>query len=270
MGERSKKMEKSLQQPIKIIIKDDLNLLAKQAAEIFVALARRSIGKRGHFAVAISGGSTPRRMHQMLAREPYLLNIPWEKIHIFWVDERCVPQDSHKSNYGKAKRDFINDVPISKTQVHFITCEPSSGVSAKEYQKILSDFFSFENMRIPRFDLIYLGMGADGHIASLFPGHKTLYEKDKLVAAVKGGDPNVNRITMTLPLLNQARNIVFLITGEGKARTVQTVLEDRKIQLPAQKIRPLKGQVTWLLDRKAASLLSGDLHHDKVIGEYLG
>ncbi len=142
-------------------------------------------------------------------------------------------------------------------------------MSAKEYQKILSDFFSFENMRIPRFDLIYLGMGADGHIASLFPGHKTLYEKDKLVVAVKGGDPNVNRITMTLPLLNQARHIVFLITGKEKARTVQTVLEDRKIQLPAQRIRPLKGQVTWLLDRKAASLLSGDLHHDKVIGEYL-
>jgi 6-phosphogluconolactonase len=253
----------------KIIIKDDPILLAKQAAEIFVASASRSVDKRGRFSVAISGGSTPRRMHKMLAREPYILNIPWGKIHIFWVDERCVSQNSHKSNYGTAKRDFINEVPISKTQVHLIACESSPEMSAKEYQKILSDFFSFEPARIPSFDLIYLGMGADGHIASLFPGHKTLYEKEKLVVAVKGGDPNVNRITMTLPLLNQARHIVFLITGEGKARTVQTVLEDRKIQLPAQKIRPLNGQVTWLLDRKAASLLSEDLHHDKVIGEYL-
>ncbi len=250
----------------KIIIKDDPILLAKQAAEIFVASARRSVGKRGRFAVAISGGSTPRRMHKMLAREPYFLNIPWGKIHIFWVDERCVPQDNRESNCGMAKRDFINEVPISETQVHLITCESSPGVSAKEYQKILSDFFSFKSTRITRFDLIYLGMGADGHIASLFPGQKTLYEKEKLAVAVKGGDPNVNRISMTLPVLNQARHIVFLITGEEKARTVQTVLEDRKIRLPAQKIRPLNGQLTWLLDRGAASLLSGDLQHDKVNG----
>ena len=131
---------------------------------------------------------------------------------------------------------------------------------------MLSDVFAFGSMGIPRLDLIYLGMGADGHIASLFPGQKALYEKKKLVLAVKGGDPNVNRISMTLPLLNQARHIVFLVTGEEKARTVQTVLENTKIRLPAQKIRPLNGQLTWLLDRKAASLLSGNLHHDKVNG----
>ncbi len=151
--------------------------------------------------------------------------------------------------------DFINEVPISETQVHLIRCESSPQVSAKEYQKILNDFFSFETTRIPRFDLIFLGIGVDGHIASLFPGQKTLYEKEKLVMAVKGGDPNVNRISMTLPLLNQARHIAFLITGEEKAKTIQTVLEDRKIRLPAQKIRPLNGQLTWLLDRGAASLL---------------
>jgi len=249
-----------------IIIKDDPILLAKQAAEIFVASASRSVGKRGRFSVAISGGSTPRRMHKMLAREPYVLNIPWGKTHIFWVDERCVSQDSHESNFGVAKRDFINEVPISETQVHLITCKSSPRVSAKEYQKILNDFFSFERTRIPRFDLIYLGMGADGHIASLFPGQKILYEKEKLVMAVKGGDPNVNRISMTLPLLNQARHIVFLITGEKKAKTVQVVLEGKKLRLPAQKIGPPNGRLTWLLDRGAASLLSKDLHHDKVNG----
>ncbi|PQP34236.1 6-phosphogluconolactonase, partial [Desulfobacteraceae bacterium SEEP-SAG9] len=101
----------------KIIIKDDPILLAKQAAEIFVASARRSVSQRGRLAVAISGGSTPRRMHKILASEPYILNIPWGKIHIFWVDERCVPQDSHASNYGTAKSDFINEVPISETHV---------------------------------------------------------------------------------------------------------------------------------------------------------
>ena len=217
----------------KIIIKDDPILLAKQAAEIFVASARRSIDKKGLFSVALSGGSTPKRMHQMLATEPYIQNISWQKTHIFWVDERCVPQDSPESNYGTAKKDFIDDVPIPQTQVHWITCGPSPRVSAKEYQKTLKDFFSFENARIPRFDLIFLGMGTDGHIASLFPGQKSLYEKEKLVVAVKGGNPNVSRITMTLPLLNQARHIIFIITGKEKAKTVKRVLEDRKIPLPA-------------------------------------
>ena len=244
----------------KIIIKDDPILLAKQAAKIFASIAKRSIGKRGRFVVALSGGSTPRRMHKMLAKEPFIRIIPWGKTHIFWVDERCVPHDSPESNYGIAKKDFIDAVPIPETHVHFITCESSPRASAKEYQKKLNDFLYFDSKRPPRFDLIYLGMGADGHIASLFPGQKTLYEKQKLIVAVKGGDPNVKRISMTLPLLNQARCIVFMITGKEKAKTVQTVLEDRKIGLPAQEIRPLNGRLTWLLDRRAASLLSGDLH----------
>jgi len=250
----------------RIIIRDDPILLAKLAAEIFVAGARRSVDRKGLFSVAISGGSTPRRMHQMLAAEPYIHSIPWQNIHIFWVDERCVSQNSSESNYGTAKRDFIDDVPIPQSHLHWITCEPSLRKSVKEYQKTLKDVFSFERSRIPRFDLICLGMGADGHIASLFPGQKSLSEKEKLVVAVKGGDPNVNRITMTLPLLNQARHIVFMVTGEGKAKTVKKVLEDRKIRLPAQKIQPLKGRLTWLMDNGAACLLSGDLHHDNVKG----
>ena len=254
----------------KIIIKDNPSLLAKQAVKIFYDIAKGSIDKERPFTVAISGGSTPIRMHKLLATEPYIHNIPWQKSHIFWVDERCVPQDNPESNYGTAKRNFIDEVPIPQTHVHWINCDPSPRVSAKEYQKTLKDFFSFENARIPRFDLIFLGMGVDGHIASLFPGQKSLYEKEKLVVAVKGGKPNLNRITMTLPLLNQARQIVFIITGEEKSRTVQKVMEDSKIQLPAQKIRPLNGQVTWLMDRGSACLLSGDLHHDnaKILNIY--
>lgn len=250
----------------KIIIKDDPTLLAKQAAEIFVVGARGSIGKKRPWTVAISGGSSPRKMHKMLATKPYIQNIPWQKCHIFWVDERCVHQDSPESNYGTAKKDFIDEVSIPQTNVHGITCKPSPRVSAKEYQKTLKDFFSFENVPIPRFDLIFLGMGIDGHIASLFPGQKSLYEKKKLVVAVKGGNPNTNRITMTLPLLNQARHIVFIITGKEKSRIVQKVLKDSKIPLPAQKVRPPNGQVTWLMDRGAAALLTGDLHHENVEG----
>lgn len=264
MFERTEKHVTDMSFKKKIIINDDPALLAKQAAEIFVASARGSINKKRPFTVAISGGSTPRQMHKLLPTEPYVQNIPWQKSHIFWVDERCVPQDSTESNYGTAKRDFIDEVPIPQTHVHWITCESSPQMSAKKYQKTLKDFFCFENESIPRFDLIFLGMGVDGHIASLFPGQKSLYEKEKLVVTVKGGNPNVNRITMTLPLLNQARHIVFIVTGKEKSRTVQKVLEDRKIRLPAQKIRPRDGQITWLMDRGAAVLLTGDLHHESV------
>ena len=143
----------------KIIIKDDPILLAKQAAKIFASIAKRSIGKRGRFVVALSGGSTPRRMHKMLAKEPFIRTIPWGKTHIFWVDERCVSHASPESNYGIAKKDFIDAVPIPETHVHFITCESSPRASAKEYQKKLNDFLYFDSKRPPRFDLIYLGMG---------------------------------------------------------------------------------------------------------------
>jgi 6-phosphogluconolactonase len=247
-----------------IIIRDDPTLLAKQATEIFVAGAKRSIDEKRPFTVALSGGSTPRQMHKLLATEPFIQDIPWQNIHIFWVDERCVPPDSPESNFGTAKKDFIDAVPIPQTRIHWISGELSPRVSAKEYQKTLKHLFFFENASIPRFDLIFLGMGTDGHIASLFPGQKSLYEKENLIVAVKGGNPNVNRITMTLPLLNQARHIVFIVTGKKKSRMVHKVLEDGKIRLPAQKIRLRDGQVTWLMDRGAAALLTGNFHHDNV------
>jgi 6-phosphogluconolactonase len=250
----------------KIIIQDDPILLAKQAAEIFVDSARRLVDKRGRFVAAISGGSTPRRMHKMLAKEPYVLKIPWEKTHIFWVDERCVPANDRASNYGVAQGDILNRVPIPEAQVHFMKGRLSPEDGVQNYMKMLVNFFHIEDDAFPIFDLIFLGMGTDGHTASLFPGQKVLDEKKKMIVAVKGGDPNVNRISMTLPLLNQARHIVFLITGEEKARTVKAVLEDEDTQLPARKIRPLNGRLTWLLDCGAASLLSGDHHHDQIYG----
>jgi 6-phosphogluconolactonase len=247
----------------KIIIKDDPSILANRAIEIFVAEAGRAVDESGRFAVALSGGSTPREMNKMLAEGPYRLNIPWRKTHIFWVDERCVPQDSRASNFGVAKKDFITAVPIPETQVHPMKCESSPRESANKYEQVLRDYFSLTSGGMPRFDLIYLGIGTDGHTASLFPGHQALNETEKLVTAVKGGKPNVARITMTLPLLNQARHIVFLIVGTAKARTIQTILEDEKTHLPAQKIRPLKGEITWLLDRSAASLLAKEHACDK-------
>ena len=206
--------------------------------------------------------TTPRLFYRMLALEPYVSEIPWDKMHIFWVDERCVPENDAASNYGAAKKDFLNRVPISETQVYPMPGKLPPEDGARTYQKTLMDFFHLRYGQFPTFDQIFLGMGADGHIASLFPEHVALDEKEKLVVAVKGGDPYVSRLTMTLPVLNRARQIVFLVSGKGKAAALKRVFEGDQAILPIRKIRALEGELTWLLDREAASLLPGEMIHE--------
>ena len=239
----------------KIIIKENAAMLSQKATTIFNQTAKESIDRHGRFVVAISGGSTPRRMYRMLAEEPYSSAIQWDKTYIFWVDERCVPENGSDSNYGAAKKDFLNRVSVPEAQVYPMPGELPPKQGAQKYQKALIDFFHLEDGRFPTFDLIFLGMGTDGHTASLFPGHRTVDEKKRMVVAVKGGNPDVNRLTMTLPVLNRARQIVFLISGKEKAVTLKTVFEDDQTRLPVQKIHALDGELTWLLDREAASLL---------------
>ncbi len=245
-----------------VIIKDNPIQLAQAAAVIFIAEARNSVSKRARFAVAISGGSTPRAMHRMLAEKDHGLNIPWDKMHVFWVDERCVPENDPASNYGAAKKDFLDLVPIPETQVHPIPGRMGPEDGAKKYQREIMNFFHLEDGNFPIFDLIFLGIGADGHTASLFPEQEALYEKEKLVVSVKGGDPYVHRLTMTFPVINRARQIFFLVSGKQKASTVKTIFEDSQVALPAQQIRPVSGKLTWLMDREAASLLSKDIVHE--------
>ena len=245
-----------------VIIKDNPIQLAQEAADIFIAEAWNSVNKRARFAIAISGGSTPRVMHRMLANKPHDSRIPWDKIHVFWVDDRCVPENDPASNYGAAKKDFLNLVPIPEAQVHPISWKMPPEDGAKKYQQEIMHFFHLEDGYFPTFDLIFLGIGADGHTASLFPEQDALYEKEKLVVAVKGGDPYVSRLTMTFPVLNGARQIVFLVSWKQKAVTVKTIFEDSQVTLPAQQIRPVSGKLTWLMDREAASLLSKGIVHD--------
>ena len=239
----------------KIIVKENAAILAQKATTLFNQTAKESIDRQGRFVVAISGGATPRRMYRMLAEEPYGSAIPWDKTYIFWVDERCVPENDPASNYGSAKKDFLNRVSVPEAQVYPMPGELPPKQGAQTYQKALIDFFHLEDGRFPIFDLIFLGMGTDGHTASLFPGHRTVDEKERMVVAVKGGDPDVNRLTLTLPVLNRARHIVFLISGKEKAATLKTVFEDDQTRLPVQKIHALDKELTWLLDREAASLL---------------
>ena len=240
-----------------IIIKDNSTDLAVAAADIFTATAKECITHTGRFTIALSGGSTPRTLYRTLAEEPYYSLIPWDKIHIFWVDERCVQQNDPASNYGAVKKDLLDRVPIPIEQIHPMLGEAFPEKGAVEYQRELRAFFRIKNGEFPVFNLIFLGIGKDGHTASLFPGQKALEERERLVTAVKGGNPDVSRITLTFPLLNHAEKIIFLVSGNGKALILKAIFEDNAAQLPAQKVRPINGKLTWLIDREAGSLLTG-------------
>ena len=242
----------------RIIIKNNPDHLAQEAADIFAMTAKDCVSRNGHFALALSGGSTPRRLYSLLAEEPYRSEVPWDKTSIFWVDERCVPADDPSSNYGTARKDLLDRIPMGKAQLHPMQgeLEPESG--AIRYQEELIEFFQLEHGVFPIFDLICLGIGKDGHTGSLFPGRKVLNEGEKLTVAVRGGEPDVSRLTMTFPVLNMARQIVFLVSGKEKAAILKTVFESSQNPLPAQRIRPVNGMLTWLMDREAASLISGE------------
>jgi 6-phosphogluconolactonase len=238
-----------------IIIESNAAGLARKGAEIFSKAAKESVGMKGRFAVAISGGSTPRSMHSMLGEEPFYSDIPWDKTDIFWADERCVPKNHPDSNFGAANKDFLDRVPIPKGHIHPLLGSLSYEEGALWYQQKLIKFFQRKEDEFPLFDLIFLGIGTDGHTASLFPGQSTLNEMKRWVVAVKGGNPDVKRLTLTFPVINRGKQIVFMISGKKKASVVKTALKGIQSGLPAQLVQPLKGKLIWLLDREAASLL---------------
>lgn len=246
-----------------IIIRESPSEVTLTAAELFAKTARESVSEKGFFTVAVSGGFTPRPMHRMLAKEPFRSDVPWHKTHLFWVDERCVPFEDPASNYGAAQKDFLEEIPLPARQTYPMPVEIPPEEGALNYQDTMGSFFQLENQEFPYFDLIFLGLGTDGHIAALFPGQIALEEEERFVVAVKGGNPYVNRLTMTLPALNRARQIVFLVFGKRKAETLRRVFEGPQARLPAQKIQPLNGALTWLLDSESASMLSKERSHEK-------
>jgi 6-phosphogluconolactonase len=217
------------------------------------------VDRLGRFVVAISGGSTPRPMHRLLSETPYVTAIPWQGTHLFWADERMVPYESPESNFGLAKADFVERVPLPVQQLHPMPtwCPTSEGAAI--YQAELQGLFQRFGSDRPVFDLIFLGIGTDGHTASLFPdpgGAAVKGDPDIWVMGTRGGTPKVDRLTLTYSVLNNAKAIVFLAAGREKADIVKVILEDDKENLPAQKIRPPNGTVTWILDQKAARLVS--------------
>jgi len=227
----------------------DANAVAHESAARFSEIARASIAARGTFTVALSGGSTPRCMFQMLADESFLNAAEWTKVQFFWSDERCVPPDHPDSNYRMANEALLSKIAISPDQVHRMHGEEIPPDAAASYAALVTPV---------RFDLILLGMGPDGHTASLFPGSKVLHETKAAVAANWVEKFNTWRITMTAPFINQAAIVMFLIDGAKKAPALKEVLEGaRNPELyPAQMIKPSDGDIEWMLDQAAAANLN--------------
>ncbi|MBI4277706.1 MAG: 6-phosphogluconolactonase [Armatimonadetes bacterium] len=242
-----------------IVICPDVATLAREVARRFAEHARRAVAARGRFMVALSGGSTPRGLYAVLAGDPYREDILWARTHVFWGDERCVPPDHPESNYGMAREVLLSRVPVPPENVYRMVGEHADPeAAAARYEAVLREVFHLDAGNVPVFDLILLGLGDDGHTASLFPGSAALREQRRLVAAPFVDRLNVYRLTLTPPVFNHAAAVMFLVAGWSKAAGLRAVLEgpDRPERLPAQIVRPERATLLWLVDQAAASLLT--------------
>jgi len=228
------------------------------AAEEVVRAANDAVAQRGRFTIALSGGSTPRNLFNLLATNARMA-LPWDSMFFFWGDERHVPPTDPDSNYRMADEALLSKVPVPAGNVFRIAAEnPDAAAAAQAYEETLRMFFQLDPGQVPVFDLILLGMGPDGHTASLFPGTAGLREKSRLVIANWVEKFKTNRITLTLPALNAARCVTFLVSGTDKAPALHAVLEGDAPgeQYPSKLVRPTDGKLIWLIDRAAASELS--------------
>ena len=244
---------------IKYYVEPDPAALARRAVEYLVEMAGEAVEAQGRVRIAISGGSTPKAAFQLLAdtNQPWRFRMPWDMLDLYWVDERCVPPDSDQSNYRMTREALLDHVPLRPEQIHRIEAELDPEAAAARYEHELRSSFRLDPSASPRFDLVALGLGDDGHTASLFPHTQALHENARLVAANRVPQIDAARITLTWPVINHARSVFFLISGSGKAAILNEVLTgpfdpDR---LPSQLIWPSSGILTLILDKAAAALL---------------
>jgi len=233
--------------------------LARRAAEFFVVAAEKAVVARGVARIAISGGSTPKAAFSALAEqgEEWRERMPWEKLDLWWVDERCVPPDDAESNFRMTREALLDHVPLKPEQIHRMEGELEPDDAAAKYEAELRTSFGLTGPDVPRFDLLQLGLGPDGHTASLFPHTEALHVTDRLVAANYVEAQDMWRVTLTRPTINAARQVFFLIEGAEKAMILNEVLEGPRDpeRLPSQFIVPVDGILTLLLDQSAATLL---------------
>ncbi len=233
--------------------------VAEAAAQLFTDSATQAVSARGRARIAISGGSTPKRMFALLADsgKPYSTEVPWEKLDLFWVDERCVPPTDSESNFKMTKEALLDHVPLPSANVHRMQGETDPAQAAASYESDIRNTFKLEGAETPTFDLVLLGMGDDGHTASLFPHTEALHEEGLIVTANHVPQKDTWRITLTKPVINQGREVVFLIEGAAKAAVLAEVLlgpYDPEAR-PSQLIRPASGRLSFLLDSAAAAKL---------------
>ena len=241
-----------------VLVCADAAELARTAARRFVDWAWQSIAKDGHFYVALSGGSTPRDLYRLLASDEFRAQVDWPRVHLFWGDERPVPPESPESNYGMVRREFLLRAPIPSANVHRMEAEdPNMGRAAQKYEAVLRKFLPLDDRGFPRFHLVLLGLGPEGHTASLFPGAKLLRETSRWVSTPLVPKLGVRRMTLTLPVLEAARRVVFLVSGAEKASILREVIFGHlEPPLPAQLVKPREGERIFLVDAAAAGKLS--------------
>jgi 6-phosphogluconolactonase len=234
--------------------------IAKRAAQEFVQAAAAAVRARGSFNVALAGGSTPKALYSLLVSDPALRSqVPWDKIHLFFGDERHVPPDHPDSNFRMATEAMISKSPLKPEQVTRIKAEyPDAEKAALEYEKALREYFKLKDGDYPRFDLLLAGMGNEGHTLSLFPGTKALHPDGRIVVSNWIGKLYTERITLTAAVANNAAEIIFMVTGADKALALKGVLEGpyEPEQLPAQLLQPQNGKLLWLVDAAAGSTLT--------------
>jgi 6-phosphogluconolactonase len=242
----------------------DAATLSRAAAALFVRQAGDAARERGCFSVALAGGRTPADMYRLLARPPLSREVDWQRVHIFWGDERCVPPDDPRSNARMAHETFLDHVPIPAEQVHPMACHrlpigslgqasrQAAREAARRYEDLLRDFFGTDD---PAFDLVLLGLGKNGHTASLFPRSAALRETERWTSVVDVSGQDYHRMTLTAPLINQAQIVVFLVSGAEKSTVLREVLTGPfdPMRLPAQLIRPRGERPLWLVDQSAAA-----------------
>ncbi|MDA2915877.1 6-phosphogluconolactonase [Nitrospinae bacterium AH_259_B05_G02_I21] len=249
----------------KVVIFDDAASLEEEAAQQVVRAVRNAVARRGECRLALSGGSTPRGLYTRLAEEPHRERVDWSKLHLFWGDERCVPPDHPESNYRMVHEALLARVPLLDGSVHRIPVELGPDRAAARYEEAIR---AGSGEAVPRFDVVLLGMGADGHTASLFPDTPALSEERRLVVPTVAPTPPHDRVSITLRVINAARLVAFLVVGPDKARTLARVLADEGRtsdgSLPASLVRPRTGRLLWLLDKAAAAHLAME---DREIGQ---
>jgi 6-phosphogluconolactonase len=225
----------------------DLEAVARRAAEWIADLAHES---EGRFAIALSGGSTPRRLYRLLAEPPFRDRLPWPRIHWFWGDERFVPWDHRDSNYGMVRAALLAHAPVPPQNVHGIATTGDPDAAARAYERVLKSYYGGDRLdpARPLFDIQLLGLGADGHTASLIPGTSVLDEHERWVAAVTSGRPEA-RITLTYPALESSRHTAFLVAGADKREALARVLQGDRT-LPAGRLEP-QGDLFWFVDEQA-------------------